>query len=154
MVPFQMKSPMLRDALITRLEKKYNCSVSKETVGTVWEVRPPCFAYDAQVTEQLPLLVTAAWCANVSVLQGRQHSEEGNDKNTQRLSHSKHQRLQGEHTLPSRLIDSCYSCTSENPSKERADDSHEQDADWEKSSHLMSAECCQSKEGGRQVEHQ
>lgn len=103
---------MLLNALIRNpFGKKYNCSVSKETVGTVWEVRPPCFAYDAQVTEQLPLLLTAAWCANVSVLQGSQHSEEGNDKNTQRLSHSKHQRLQGEHTLPSRLIDSCYSCT-------------------------------------------
>lgn len=32
--------------------------------------------------------------------------------------------------------------TSKNPSKERADDAHEQDANWEKSCHFMSAECC------------
>lgn len=53
---------MLLHALIRNpFGKRYHCSVSKETVGTVWEVRPPCFAYDAQVT----LLVTAAWCADV-----------------------------------------------------------------------------------------
>lgn len=113
MFPFQMKSPMLLEELIRNPFGKNTIVLyqRKQVVGTVWEVRPPCFAYDAQVTVPLPLLVMAAWCANVLVLQGSQHSEEGNYKNTQRLSYSKHQGLQGEHALPSRFINSCYGCT-------------------------------------------
>lgn len=91
-----MQSPMFLEELIRNPFGKNTIVLyqRKQVVGTAWEVRPPCFAYDAQVTELLPLLVMAAWCASVSVLQGSQHSEEGNDKNTQRLSHSKHQGLQ------------------------------------------------------------
>lgn len=145
-----MKSLTSRTRLRKQTKKQKNNTVSYQRKRSCWGSKASMFCI------WCPGDGTAACCASVSlsVLQGSQNSEERHDKNTQRLSHAKHQGLQGEHALPCRLIDSCYGCTSENPSKQRADDAHEQDAEWKKSCHLMPAEGCQSQEGSRQVENQ
>lgn len=56
-------------------------------------------------------------CQHRALLKGGEHPEEGDDEDTEGLSHTENKRFQRDHPLPRRLVHACYGRTFEEQRK-------------------------------------